>query len=105
MRRKASPPMPRATPVIPSAPPSRAPRPAGGANLRRKSTNVTLAVSLVSEAKTLGVNISQAAEAGVAQAVALKRAEVWLAENREALESSNAFAEAHGLPLARYRGV
>lgn len=75
----------------------------GSAALRRKSTNVTLTVALVDEAKALGVNLSQAAEVGVADAVARKRAEVWLAENREALESSNAFVEAHGLPLAQYR--
>ena len=71
--------------------------------LRRKSTNVTLSVALVDEAKALGINISQAAELGVATAVARKRAEVWLVENREALESSNAFVETHGLPLARHR--
>lgn len=74
-----------------------------GAALRRKSTNVTLTVALVEEAKTLGVNLSQAAEVGVADAVARKRTELWLAENREALESSNAYVEAQGLPLARYR--
>jgi post-segregation antitoxin (ccd killing protein) len=34
--------------------------------------------------------------------VGRKRAEAWLAENRDALESSNAFVEAQGLPLARY---
>jgi antitoxin CcdA len=73
------------------------------AALRRKSTNVTLTVALVDEAKALGVNLSQAAEVGVADAVARKRAEVWLAENREALESSNAYVEAQGLPLARHR--
>lgn len=33
----------------------------------------------------------------------LKRAGAWLAENREALESSNAFVEAHGLPLDHIR--
>jgi antitoxin CcdA len=74
-----------------------------GAVLRRKSTNVTLTVALVDEAKALGVNLSQAAEVGVADAVARKRTEVWLTENREALESSNAYVEAQGLPLARYR--
>ena len=73
------------------------------AALRRRSTNVTLTVALVDEAKALGVNLSQAAEVGVADAVARKRAEVWLAENREALESSNAYVEAQGLPLARHR--
>lgn len=75
----------------------------GSSALGRKSTNVTLTVALVDEAKALGVNLSQAAEVGVADAVARKCAEVWLAENREALESSNAFVEAHGLPLGQYR--
>ncbi|MDX3894956.1 type II toxin-antitoxin system CcdA family antitoxin [Pusillimonas sp.] len=40
---------------------------------------------------------------GVAQAIARKRSELWLAENQEAIESSNAFVEKHGLPLAKYR--
>jgi antitoxin CcdA len=70
---------------------------------RRKSTNITLSAGLVAEAKALGVNVSQAAEAGVAEAVARKRAERWLADNGEALESSNSFVEERGLPLARYR--
>ena len=47
--------------------------------------------------------MAKAAEAGLAQAVAARRAECWLAENQAALESSNAYAETHGLPLARYR--
>ena len=34
---------------------------------------------------------------------ATKRSERWLAENHEAIESSNAFVEKHGLPLAKYR--
>jgi hypothetical protein len=34
-----------------------------------------------------------------------KPADAWLAENRQALESSNAFVEAHGLPLELYRKV
>lgn len=96
--------MPRVTASTPLSPRTQTSVLVSDASLRRKSTNVTLSVSLVSEAKTLGVNISKAAEAGVAQAVALKRSEAWLAENREALESSNAFVEAHGLPLGRYRG-
>jgi len=69
----------------------------------RKATNVSLGEALLAEAKSLRINISQAAEAGVARAVAEKRAELWLEANREALESSNAYVEEHGLPLARYR--
>ena len=70
----------------------------------RKATNVSLAEALIIEAKSLRINISQAAEAGVSRAVAEKRAELWLAANRAALDSSNAYIEQNGLPLAGYRG-
>lgn len=70
----------------------------------RKATNVTLGEELLIQAKALHINISQAAEAGLARAVADKRAELWKSANREALESSNAYVERNGLPLARYRG-
>lgn len=69
----------------------------------RKATNVSLDVALLAEAKALHINVSQAAEVGVAQAVAEKRAELWLAANREALDSANAYVEQHGLPLAHHR--
>jgi antitoxin CcdA len=69
----------------------------------RKATNVSLDAALLAEAKALRINVSQAAEAGLSHAVAEKRAELWLTANREALESSNAYVEAHGLPLARHR--
>ena len=69
----------------------------------KRATNVSLAEDLLAEAKALHINISQAAEAGVAQAVARRRSELWLVENHEAIESSNAFVEKHGLPLAKHR--
>ncbi len=70
----------------------------------RKATNVTRGEALLKEAKELRINISQAAESGLAQAVAQKRAALWLESNRPALESSNEFVETNGLPLGRYRG-
>ena len=69
----------------------------------RKPTNVSLDFALVEEAKELGVNISLAAAWGLEQAVATTRAERWLEENKAALDASNAYVEAHGLPLARHR--
>ena len=69
----------------------------------KKATNVSLAEDLLMEAKRLRINISQAAEAGLAKAVAEKRAEQWLQENWEAIESSNEFVEKHGLPLEQHR--
>jgi antitoxin CcdA len=77
-------------------------RPGRGVTVR-KPTNLTLAVDLVAEARELGINVSQAAEMGIATAAARLRQERWLAENAGALESSNAYVEEHGLPLARYR--
>lgn len=69
----------------------------------KRATNVSLPEDLLAEAKALQINISQAAEAGVAQAIARARSELWLAENQEAIESSNAYVEKHGLPLAKYQ--
>lgn len=69
----------------------------------KKATNVTLAENLLAEARDLRINVSQAAEAGIAKAVAEKRSEIWLKENLEAIESSNAYVEKHGLPLEKYR--
>jgi antitoxin CcdA len=69
----------------------------------RRATNVTLPEALVSMAKALGVNISQASEAGLAAAVKKAREQKWLEENREAIEEYNKYIEEHGLPLAEYR--
>lgn len=69
----------------------------------KRATNVSISARLLAEARALGVNISRAAEAGLAQAIASRRAELWIAENRAALDSSNAYVEQNGLPLAAYR--
>ncbi len=69
----------------------------------KRPTNVSLDADLIDEARRLEINISKACEQGLEQQVAKTRAERWLEENREALESSNAWVEKHGLPLARYR--
>ena len=69
----------------------------------RKPTNLTLDASLLTEARAFGVNLSQAAEAGLRQAVAQARAQAWQQENAAALASSNAWADTHGLPLDQYR--
>ena len=73
------------------------------AHVAKKATNISLSNNLLIEAKALRINISQAAEAGVARAVAERRAELWLQENGEAIESSNAYVEKFGLPLEKYR--
>ncbi|MGB4911787.1 MAG: type II toxin-antitoxin system CcdA family antitoxin [Candidatus Dechloromonas phosphoritropha] len=69
----------------------------------RKATNVSINEALLVEAKALKINVSKAAESGLLLALAEKRAELWLVENRAALDSSNTYVEQHGLPLAQYR--
>jgi antitoxin CcdA len=73
------------------------------AKSRTKPTNVSLDAALVEEAKVLGVNISLASARGLEEAVKEARGKRWLEENFDALESSNAWVEANGLPLAEYR--
>ena len=76
---------------------TRAPKPA------RKQTNLSLDRTLIWEAKSLGINVSRSAEAGIAEAVKRHKQEKWLKENASALASSNSYVEANGLPLAHHR--
>lgn len=46
---------------------------------------------------------SQASEVGIAATAAFRKQARWLAENLNALDSSNTFVEQHGIPLASYR--
>lgn len=69
----------------------------------RKATNLTLDPALLAEARSFGVNLSQAAEAGLRRAVAAAKAEDWQRENAAALASSNAWTDARDLPLDQYR--
>lgn len=73
------------------------------ANAAKKATNISLSEPLLAEAKALRINISQAAEAGLAKAVAEKRAELWVTENAKAFECWNEYVEQNGLPLAKHR--
>ncbi|MGH8328478.1 MAG: type II toxin-antitoxin system CcdA family antitoxin, partial [Steroidobacteraceae bacterium] len=69
----------------------------------KKTTSVSLAESLLAEAKARGVNVSKAAEEGVAAAVCRVRNEQWLKENAGAIKSYNEFVEKHGMVLGKYR--
>ena len=55
----------------------------------RRLTNITLHASLLTEAKQLGINISEARKAGLSQRVAQVRRQHWLEENREAIGNYN----------------
>ena len=72
-------------------------------NLTRQATNLSIDVKLLGEAKALKINVSRAAEAGIAQAVSAEKARLWKLENRAALDAWNDYVDQHGLPLAKYR--
>lgn len=69
----------------------------------RKPANLSLDSDLVSQARDLQINLSRAAEEGIARAVKGERERLWRIENAEAIEASNKYVEEHGLPLAKYR--
>ncbi len=75
---------------------------------RRHPTSTELPSKVDSEAvltvaaKALGADVAPAADCGIAGAVPLGPQERWIAENLEALKSSNAYVEQHGLPLAKH---
>lgn len=75
-------------------------RPSDGA---KRPTNVTLPEALVREAKALGVNLSRAAEQGLAAEVAQVRARQWVQRNRAAMDSWNDYVARNGLPLGDLR--
>lgn len=77
--------------------------PKSAAQATRRATNVTLPVDLLSEARELGLNVSQACEQGLRAEIARYRGAKWLRENREALASSNDYVERNGLPLSEFR--
>ena len=71
--------------------------------VNKKRTNLSIKVSLLSEAKELGINVSASAENGLKMAITDEKKKRWLRENQSAIQSSNLFVEENGLPLAKYR--
>lgn len=69
----------------------------------RQAVNLSLNAELIAEARALGVNLSQASEPAIAAAVKAAREAAWVKDNWDAIQSSNAWVEKHGLPLDAYR--
>ncbi|MBY5361799.1 type II toxin-antitoxin system CcdA family antitoxin [Rhizobium leguminosarum] len=69
----------------------------------RKAANLSLDEGLVSQARELQINISRAAEDGIAKAIKAERERLWRIENAEAIAASNSYVEKHGLPFQKYR--
>lgn len=69
----------------------------------KKPTNVSLSAELVEEAKKLGINVSEACQAGLAAEVKIMREAAWKEANRGAIESWNDYIRENGMPYDQYR--
>jgi antitoxin CcdA len=68
--------------------------------VKRKPLNVSVREDLIDAAKGLDLNMSKAAEAGIAEAVKRAQEAAWKAQNRSAIDAHNARVEERG-PLLR----
>ncbi|RRH94357.1 post-segregation antitoxin CcdA [Mesorhizobium tamadayense] len=69
----------------------------------RKTLKISIDRQLVEDAEALSIDISRAAETGIANAIAAEKTRQWQEENKDAIESCNGYVRQYGLPLAKYR--
>ena len=72
-------------------------------NANRQPANLSIDSQLMAEAKGLNVNVSRAAEAGIAEAVAAEKTRLWKLENRATMVAWNDYVDKHGIPLTEHR--
>ena len=63
---------------------------------KRRPVNLTIRADILEEAKSLNLNASQAAEAGIISAIQRAQEKKWLETNREALLAHNKRIEREG---------
>jgi antitoxin CcdA len=66
-------------------------------NAPKKAANLSINSELLQQAKELGINLSQSLEETLADKVARCKEELWLQENREAIQDYNHTIERRGL--------
>jgi len=64
---------------------------------RKKATNLSIDSDLLDRARRLKLNLSQAVETGLAEAIRRHERAQWLEKNRAALEAYNDHVEKHGV--------
>lgn len=69
----------------------------------KKATNLSINEGLLQDAKALDINLSATLERALEEQVRAKKRERWLAENREAIQSYNAFVAEHGVFSPMFR--
>ena len=69
----------------------------------KQATNVSLSEVLLSEAKSLGINVSRACEDGLAMGVRNAKARKWQEQNTAGFDAWDRYVEQRGVPLANFR--
>lgn len=64
---------------------------------RKKATNLSIDNDLLARARRLKINLSQAVEAGLVEAIRRHERAQWLEENRAALDAYNEHVEKQGV--------
>jgi antitoxin CcdA len=67
------------------------------ADAPKRPVNLSLNSDLLAMGKELGLNLSSVAEEALAYAVSARLAELWLEENRDAIEAYNQRVEGRGV--------
>ena len=70
----------------------------------KKATNITLSPDVLTEAKALGINISQACDQFLRDLVRRERERRWQEDHAEFIAAYNRAVESQGLPLDEWRG-
>ncbi|GJL97958.1 MAG: hypothetical protein DHS20C06_17750 [Hyphobacterium sp.] len=65
----------------------------------RRRVNLTISEDVIAEAKALSINTSQAAEAGIREALLQARETAWREDNRTAIKAHNTRIEKDGVLL------
>ncbi len=70
---------------------------------RKRAVNVTVDETVLTEAKELGLNLSQVLEDELRRRVKDEKTRRFQEEHRDAIEAHNRFIEKHGIFGAKYR--
>lgn len=69
----------------------------------KKATNITLSADVLAEAKSLGINISQACDQFLREVVRKEREQRWQVQNADFIAAYNQTVAGEGLPLEQWR--
>ena len=72
-------------------------------NTTKKATNITLSSDVLSEAKALGINISQSCDQFLRELVRNERERRWQQDNADFIAAYNQIVGDEGLPLDPWR--